>query len=68
MKVHGKQISCCYGNVRPHVAHRGNDRQMWKAAANKLNKKSWTKGRLLAWELGKDLTSLHKTLACYKMS
>jgi hypothetical protein len=59
-----------HGMARPHVADGGEGLQIWRVAANILNKQSLTvdKGWPPAWYLGAGLTTLPlKNLACYKM-
>ncbi|KAJ4430951.1 hypothetical protein ANN_19544 [Periplaneta americana] len=48
--------------ARPQVADRGDGLQIWRVAANILNKQSWTadKGGPPAWGLGEGLTTHHR--------
>jgi hypothetical protein len=40
--VHVKWVHCHHGMVRPRVADRGDSLQIWRVAANILNKQSRT--------------------------
>jgi hypothetical protein len=40
-KVHVKWVPCHHGMVRPQVEDRGDCLQIWRAAANILNKQLW---------------------------
>jgi hypothetical protein len=40
--VHVKWVPCHHGTARPQVADGGDGLQIWRAAANVLNKHSWT--------------------------
>jgi hypothetical protein len=53
---------CHHGMARPRVADGGYGLQMWRMAANVLNKQSRTadKGWSSAWELGEGLTIYRK--------
>jgi hypothetical protein len=54
----------------PRVEDGGNDHQMWRVAANILNKQSRrpTRGGPSAWVRGEGLTSPHRQRAtCYEM-
>jgi hypothetical protein len=57
--------------VHPQVADEGDRLQLWRTAANILNKYSWTDKKRdgpPAWGLGVELTTLHhKKLTCYEM-
>jgi hypothetical protein len=55
-----------HGMARPQVADGGDGLQVWRAAANILNKKSRTadEGGPSAWVLGVGLTTHRKRKAC----
>jgi hypothetical protein len=55
--------------ARPQVADGGDTFQVWRVAANILNKQSRTAdgGGPLAWGLGVGLTTHRKKLACYEI-
>jgi hypothetical protein len=57
-----KWVLCHHDMVRPQVAEGGKGLQIWRVAANILNKQSWTadKGGPPAWGLGGGLTTLHR--------
>jgi hypothetical protein len=57
-----KWVPCHHGMARPQVADRGEGLQIWRTAANILNKQSRTadKGWHLAWGLGGGLTTPHR--------
>jgi hypothetical protein len=42
MCVHVKSVHCHHGTARPRVADRGDGLQIWRVAANILNKQSRT--------------------------
>jgi hypothetical protein len=53
--------------VHPQVVDGGDGLQIWRIAANILNKKSWTADK--GWSSGLGLITPHsKKLACYEMS
>jgi hypothetical protein len=59
---HVKWISCCHGMARPQVADKGDGFQIWRVAANILNKQSRTAER--EWPstlvVGRGLTTPHR--------
>jgi hypothetical protein len=56
--LHVKWIHCHHGMARLRVADREDGLQIWRVAANILNKQSLTVGGPPAWELGGGLTTL----------
>jgi hypothetical protein len=42
LAIHVKWVHCYHGMARPRVADRGDGLQVWRVAANILNKKSRT--------------------------
>ena len=59
---------CFHGTVRRQVADRGHGLQIWRVAANMLNKRSWTVNRdgPPAWGLVEGLTTPHRKKETYK--
>ena len=55
-------VPVSHGMARPQVADRGNGLQIWRVAANMLNKQSWTADRSgsPAWGLVEGLTTPHR--------
>jgi hypothetical protein len=45
IKKHVRWVPCHHGMSRPQVADGGDDFQIWRVAANILNKQSWTANR-----------------------
>jgi hypothetical protein len=58
--IHVKWVHCHHGMARPRVAVRGDGLQIWRVAANILNKQSWTanSGWYSSLGLGGGLTTL----------
>jgi hypothetical protein len=69
--LHFKWIPCHHGMVHPQVMDGGDGLQIWRVAANMLNKQSWAANK--GWfsrlgGLGVEITSPHhKTWVCYEM-
>jgi hypothetical protein len=43
--VHVRWVPCHHSMARPQVADGGDSLQIWRVAANILNKQSWTAGK-----------------------
>jgi hypothetical protein len=56
-----KWVHCHHGMARPRVSDRGDGLQIWRVAANILNKQTADSGGLPAWGLGGALTTLPRT-------
>jgi hypothetical protein len=52
MSFHVKWVPCHHGVARPQVADRGDGLQIWRVAANILNKQWWTANRGWPCSLG----------------
>jgi hypothetical protein len=61
-RFHVKWVPCHHGMGRPQVADRGDGLQIWRVAANILNKQSLTadRGDYPAWGLDGELTTTVK--------
>jgi hypothetical protein len=70
--MHVRWVPCHHCMARPQFAGVGDALQVWRVAANVLNKqlRQPTRGGHPAWWLGVGLTSPHrkKKLACYENS
>jgi hypothetical protein len=42
IEIHVRWVACHHGMACPHAADGGDSLQIWKVAANILNKQSWT--------------------------
>jgi hypothetical protein len=68
---HVRWVTCHHGMARPQVADGGEGLQIWRVAANILNKQSRqpTRDGPPAWGLSVGLTTPHrKKRACYENS
>jgi hypothetical protein len=52
INIHVRWVPCYHGMTRPRVADAGNDLQIWRVAANILNKQSWTANKGWSSSLG----------------
>jgi hypothetical protein len=66
---HVKWVPCYHGMARPVVADGGDGLQMWRVAANILNKQSRiaVKGWSSSLAVGQGLTPYRKIPACYEV-
>jgi hypothetical protein len=68
-KIHVTWVPCHHGMACPQVADGGNGPQIWRIAANILNKQSQTADKGWSSGLGVGLTTPHhKILPCYENS
>jgi hypothetical protein len=70
--AHVKWVPCHHGMVHPQVADGGDSLQIWRLAANILNKQSWAADRWWSSSFGVGRGANtppphHKPLICYGM-
>jgi hypothetical protein len=69
LPTHVKWVHCHHGMTRPQVANGGESHQIWRVAANTLNKQSRTADRGLysSFGVGRGLATSHrKKSVCYE--